>query len=237
MKLTWLGHSAFRVEIGASTLLVDPFLKGNPRFEGKFGEVTKGVTHILLTHGHDDHVGDAAEIGAKANAKKQKPQIVSNYEICAYLAAKGADNMNPGNTGGTVDCGGFTVSFTDAKHSSGTVEKGKSVYLGNPNGLVVKAKGEKTLYHMGDTDLFSDLALIAELHKPDIVLIPIGDRFTMGADMAAIALNRYLKPSLAIPIHYGTFPTLAPDATLFQKAMKGSKTKVIVPEIGHAVEV
>jgi L-ascorbate metabolism protein UlaG (beta-lactamase superfamily) len=90
---------------------------------------------------------------------------------------------------------------------------------------------------MGDTDLFSDLALIAELHKPDIVLIPIGDRFTMGAEMAAIALNRYLKPSLAIPIHYGTFPMLAPDASAFQKAMKGSKTKVLVPESGIAVEL
>ena len=93
------------------------------------------------------------------------------------------------------------------------------------------------IYHMGDTDLFSDLALIAELHKPDIVLIPVGDRFTMGAAMAAIALNRYLKPSVAIPIHYGTFPMLAPDASLFQKAMKGSKTKVIVPEVGATLEM
>ena len=129
------------------------------------------------------------------------------------------------------------MSFTDAKHSSGTVEKGKSIYLGNPNGLVIKAKGEKTLYHMGDTDLFSDMALIAELHQPDIILVPIGDRFTMGAETAAIALNRYFKASVAIPIHYGTFPMLAPDASGFQKAMKGSKTKVIVPEVGAALEV
>ena len=232
MRLTWLGHSAFRIEIGSSKILIDPFLKGNPLFKQSFASVTKDITHILLTHGHDDHIGDAAEIGAKKSRNKSKPQIVSNYEICAYLAEKGADNMNPGNTGGTVDCGDFTVSFTDAKHSSGTVEKGKSIYLGNPNGLVIKAKGEKTLYHMGDTDIFSDLALIAELHKPQIVLIPIGDRFTMGADHAALALKRYLKPSYAIPIHYGTFPMLAPDARAFQKAMKGARTKIIVPDRG-----
>jgi L-ascorbate metabolism protein UlaG (beta-lactamase superfamily) len=235
MKLTWFGHSAFRVEIGSSVLLIDPFLKHNPSFTGEFSEAVKGVTHILLTHGHDDHVGDAVEIGSKASAGSAKPQIISNYEVCAFLASQGADNMNPGNTGGTVPCGEFTVSFTQAHHSSGTVVDGKSIYLGNPNGLVVKHLGSPTFYHMGDTDLFSDMALIAELHKPDIALVPIGDRFTMDANAAALAMTRFVKPKIAIPVHYATFGLLAPNADGFVKAMAGSGIDVLVPKPGETL--
>jgi len=230
MNLIWLGHSAFRLELGDKIILIDPFLKHNPSFKGDFAQVTQGVTHILLTHGHDDHVGDAAEIG-----RATKAQIVSNYEVCSFLAAKGADNMNPGNTGGTVECGGFSVTFTHALHSSGTVEDGKSIYLGNPNGLIIKAKGEKSIFHMGDTDLFSDMALIAELHQPDIALVPIGDRFTMGAETAAVAMRRYIKPKIAQPIHYATFGLLAPDASAFVNAMQGSGVDVKVPNSGDVL--
>ena len=181
MNLIWLGHSAFRIETGGSVILIDPFLSGNPKFTGDVAQTSAGATHIVLTHGHDDHVGDTGAI-----AKATGAQVISNFEICMYLAGQGIDNINPGNTGGTIDCGAFAVSFTQALHSSGTIVNGHYIYLGNPMGIVVAPKADPSLYHMGDTDIFSDMALIAELHRPQIGLVPVGDRFTMGAKAAAL---------------------------------------------------
>ena len=166
MNLIWLGHSAFRIELGAQVILIDPFLSGNPKFTGDAARAAAGATHILLTHGHDDHVGDAAKI-----AKTTGAQIISNFEICMYLNAQGAENINPGNTGGTIDCGAFRVSLTQALHSSGTVVNGQPLYLGCANGVVVKPRDAPCLYHMGDTDVFSDMGLIAEIHSPKIGLV------------------------------------------------------------------
>ena len=135
MNLIWLGHSAFRIELGAAVILIDPFLSGNPKFTGDSEKAAEGATHILLSHGHDDHIGDAVKI-----AKATGAQIISNFEICMYLNAQGAENINPGNTGGTIDCGAFSVSLTQALHSSGTVVNGQSIYLGSPNGVVVKPR-------------------------------------------------------------------------------------------------
>ncbi len=230
MKIIWLGHSAFRVEIGASVILFDPFLTGNEKFKLSFKDVTRGATHILLTHGHDDHIGDSVRI-----AKETGAQIVSNFEICMFLAEQGATNINPGNTGGTIPCGDFAVSFTDARHSSGTVVNGKSVYLGNPNGLVVSKPGAPTIYHMGDTGIFGDMALIAELYRPEIGLIPIGGRFTMDGAMAALAATRYFNFDTVIPCHYGTFDLIAPDALAFVEAMKGGGAHVRTPQIGESL--
>ena len=190
MKITWLGHSAFRIEFGSTVILMDPFLTGNPSFKGTVEAASAGATHILLTHGHDDHIGDSVAIAKASNA-----QIVANYEICLYLASQGASNINPGNSGGAVSCGAFDTVFTQALHSSGTTVDGKSIYLGNPNGLIIKAKGERTLYHMGDTDAFGDMAILNELHAPKIGIVPIGDRFTMGAKTAAFAVNRFFAIS------------------------------------------
>jgi L-ascorbate metabolism protein UlaG (beta-lactamase superfamily) len=230
MKLTWLGHSAIRIEAGSSVILVDPFLKGSPVFKGDFDAVTTGVTHIVITHGHDDHVGDAAEIAAKSGA-----QVISNFEICTYLNGLGASNINPGNTGGTVPCGEFTVTFTQALHSSGTVKDGKSIYLGNPNGVVIKHPKSPVIYHAGDTDVFGDMTIIDELHRPKIGLLPIGDRFTMSAETAAFAVKRFFNLETVIPIHYATFEGfLAPNADGFVKALAGHKTRVLVPRMLEA---
>jgi len=232
MKLTWFGHSAFRIDVSHSIILIDPFLSGNPRFGGDPVAATAGATHVILTHGHDDHVGDAAEI-----LQRTKAQLISNYEICMFLNTQGVNNINPGNTGGTVSCGEFTVTFTQALHSSGTTKDGASIYLGNPNGIIIKHPEAPVIYHMADTDVFGDMALINELHRPRLGMVPIGDRFTMGAATAAFAVKRFFHFDVVVPIHYATFDLLAPNANEFVAAMAGHQTKVLVPTVGEAVSL
>jgi L-ascorbate metabolism protein UlaG (beta-lactamase superfamily) len=209
--------------------MIDPFL-GNPTFEGDEAAAYAGATHVALTHGHDDHIGSTVDI-----CKATGATLIANFEICMYLAGKGVENFSPGNHGGGVDYGAFSLSFVPAWHSSSTLVGNQSIYLGNPAGIVIAAKGEKTLLHMGDTDIFSDMALINEIHQPQIGIVPIGDRFTMGAKTAALACNRFFDFEAVIPAHYATFPIIDPDASKFQAAMAGSKTKVVVPERGQPV--
>ncbi len=233
MKIAWFGHSAFRIETGNSVILVDPFLTGNPTFERaglKRADVIQGATHVVLSHGHDDHVGDTVEI-----CKETDATLVAIFEICMYLRTKGWEKINPGNTGGTLRHDDFSVTFTQAWHSSGTVVDGRSIYLGNPCGLMFKTKEGKAVYHMGDTEIFSDMGLINEMHKPEIGMVPIGDRFTMGAASAALACKKFFNFKTVIPIHYGTFPMLDQTADAFVAEMKGQN--VVVPKPGEAFEV
>jgi L-ascorbate metabolism protein UlaG (beta-lactamase superfamily) len=233
MKITWFGHSAFRVEAGGAKVLIDPYLTDNPSWGKPWEQPAAGVTHVLLTHGHSDHIGNAAEI-----LKKTGAQLVANFEICMYLVGKGVSEkkINPGNTGGTVDCGGFTTTFVQAMHSSSMPgEGGSNTYLGNPLGLVLHFPDDKTLYHMGDTDIFSDMALINELHEPKVGLVPIGDRFTMGGAVAALACRRFFKFETVLPCHYGTFGIIDQTADKFVAGMEGSGVEVKVPEVGGSV--
>ena len=231
MKLTWHGHSAFTGEAGGAKILIDPFLSGNPGAKENIDAIADGVTHVLLTHGHNDHVGDALAI-----LKRTDAMLVANFEICMYLVGQGASDkkINPGNTGGTVDCGGFTTTFVQALHSSSFGgEGGSNTYLGNPLGLVLHFPEDKTLYHMGDTDIFSDMALITELHEPKIGLVPIGDRFTMGGAVAALACQRFFQFETVVPCHYGSFPIIDQTPDKFVEGMKGTATNVLVPKIGE----
>jgi len=231
MKITWFGHSAFRVDIAGASIMIDPFI-GNPTFKGDQKAAYKGATHVVLTHGHDDHIGSTVEI-----CKATGATLIANFEVCTYLAGQGVENYSPGNHGGSVDYGAFSLAFVPAWHSSSSIVNGVPVYLGNPAGVVLRAKSEKTLLHMGDTDIFSDMALINEIYQPKIGIVPIGDRFTMGAKLAAMACNRFYSFETVIPAHYATFGLLDPNADKFVAEMKGSKTKVLVPERGVAVDL
>ena len=230
MKITWYGHSCFRVETGNSSILIDPFLQGSPTFQKSgiaFETAINGVTHVAITHGHDDHIGDAGQI-----CKTNGATLIATFELAMHLKEKGAEKLQPMNTGGTVQEADFDLTLVNALHSSSS----GGVYLGNPNGMVIRAKEGKTLYHMGDTDMFADMALINEFHKPDIGIVPIGDRFTMGAKSAAFACKKFFAFKTILPCHYGTFAgMLDPDATKFMAEMKGHDVRV--PGVGQTVTV
>jgi L-ascorbate metabolism protein UlaG (beta-lactamase superfamily) len=232
MKLTWFGHSAFRLDLAGASLLIDPFFTGNPSFEGDVGVVSEGVSHIVVTHGHGDHVGDTLDIAGKTGAT-----VITNYDLAMHLASKGLKSFQPMNTGGTVDLGAFSVTLVRADHSAGMGEGGVNVPLGSANGAIIKAKGETTLWHMGDTDIFSDMALISELHGVETCICPVGDRFTMGGRTAALAMTRFVRPKIAIPCHFGTFPIIDQNADAFVAALAGSDVRALLPKNGEAIDI
>ncbi|HEX4410484.1 MAG TPA: metal-dependent hydrolase [Xanthobacteraceae bacterium] len=234
MQITWFGHATFRLDFGGKAVLIDPFLTGNPVFTGDRAEAIKNVSHVLITHGHFDHVGDTLDI-AKAN----KATVTANYDLGMWLVSKGLpmEQFNPMSIGGTTDLDGFSVSMVRAEHGSGHMDGDVSVYLGPAAGIIVTAPGEPTVYHLGDTDVYSDMALTAELFAPKVAIVPIGDRVTMGAKGAALAVNRFLKVDTVVPCHYGSFPFIAPNADKFLAEMKGHPAKVIVADVGKPFKV
>jgi len=235
MKITYHGHSAFRIETGKAVILVDPFFTGNPAAGADWKTGAKGCTHVLLTHGHSDHTGDAVAI-----LKATGAVLVANFEICNYLNAKGAENYSPGNHGGRIGFDEFDVVFTNAWHSSSDIVDGTPVYLGNPSGFIIQPRHEagNTLYVAGDTGLSLDMKLIGDLYKPAIGIVPIGDRFTMGGDQAAYACKNFFNFKTVIPCHYASFKGyVADDASAFLKAMGGDASKVRVMKAGTSIEV
>ncbi|WP_420410834.1 metal-dependent hydrolase [Roseibium sp.] len=234
MKLTWYGHSAFKIETGEASIMIDPFLTGNPMFPADLSvdQVTDGVTHVILTHGHDDHIGDSIEI-----LKSTGALLTANFEICMWATRQGIENINPMNSGGMVDTGSFRVGMVRADHSSSKQTDGEAIYLGNPHGVIVEVPGQKVIYHMGDTDIFSDMALINEIYRPSIGLVPIGDRFTMGGKTAAMACQRYFEFDTIVPCHYGTFPILDQNTDTFISAMGAGGSKVAAVSPGASIEI
>jgi L-ascorbate metabolism protein UlaG (beta-lactamase superfamily) len=199
LHITYLGHSGFVFDDLESAVAVDPFLTDNPVATMKPAEIR--CRYIALTHGHFDHVGDTVEI-AKAN----KATVIAAYELAELIGARGVET-DPGNPGGKVPTAFGWVAFTPAFHSSSSDGK----YAGMPCGLVIHIGGV-TVYHCGDTALFGDMKLIGEIYRPDIACIPIGDRYTMGPELATRAAE-FIRPRIVIPIHYKTWPALVQDAS------------------------
>ncbi len=225
-----LGHSGFKVTTATHTILIDPFLTGNPLAPFGWAEAAQGCTHIILTHGHADHVGDTLDIAAATDAT-----VVGMLELVQWLQAQQEDleNIAMANLGGCVDLGkNHRVRLVPAWHSSGAGPNG--VYAGSACGLVLETPGG-TIYHAGDTCLFSDMGLIDALYQPDVALLPIGGRFTMDAEAAAYAARELLHCQAYIPIHYGTFPLLAPDASGFETA--AAELPVVVLNPGQRWEI
>lgn len=216
-KITYLGHSGFLIEADRHAIAIDPFLTGNPVAKHKASDIR--CTHVGLTHGHSDHVGDTVAI-AKAN----RATVIAAFEITQYLASQGVERLEAGNPGGRVATDFGWVAFTQAFHSSSY----EGQYMGQPCGLVVHIGGV-TVYHCGDTCLFSDMKLIGEIYRPEVACIPIGDRFTMGPELAARAAE-FIRPKVAIPIHYNTWPPIEQDPARFRpsgvevRAMKPGET-------------
>ena len=220
MKITYHGHSCFLVETAGARLVIDPFLTGNSQAGILAADVK--CDYVLISHGHEDHTGDALDI-AKAN----DATIVANYEIAEYYAAKGAKahGMNPG---GAHKFPFGRVKLTLAHHTSSLNAGLNPIYMGVPCGLLVEADG-KRLYHAGDTALFLDMQLIAK-GGLDAALLPIGDNFTMGPEDALDALD-LLKPRLAVPMHYNTWPPIAQDPDAFATAAgeRGHRVQALRP--------
>ncbi len=229
--ITWLGHSTFRlVPPDGRVVLIDPWLTENPACPAPHKEFGR-CDFVVMTHGHFDHVGDVPAL-----VKKHDPVVIGNYDLCAVMQKRSGGGRFEGmNTGGTIEVDGVRFSLTRAYHSSGVDSPNGPVYGGMPNGVVIAAPGVATLYHAGDTDVFSDMTLIARLFEPKVCILPIGDRFTMGAKGAAIAAE-LLNPAAIIPCHYATFPILAPSADAFLAALPTSlRSRVHACPVGQSL--
>lgn len=226
VKAFWLGHSTTKIiSPKEHTIYIDPFLKDNPSTPDEHKEVNE-ADFILLTHGHDDHVGDTIEI-----AKNTGATVLGIVELIGLLTKEGlSEDQGIGfNKGGTVHFDEFSVTMVSANHSSSY----NGQYAGDPAGLILSFEDDICIYHMGDTNIFADLELYGQLYDPHVVLAPIGDHFTMGPEEAAYAVEM-IEPEMAIPIHYGTWPPIDADPNEFKEVLEATTdTEVIIPGIGQ----
>ena len=201
-QITFFGHATFRFTTpGGQVVMVDPWIETNPQCPKELKKVEKLDT-IFLTHGHFDHIADVVPL-----AKKFDAEVLCMAETGHFLKSKGVKKTNGFNKGGTVTAGEVQATMVNAIHSNGIEDDGKTIYGGEPAGLVFQLPGGLRVYHAGDTCVFGDMKLIGELYAPEVALLPIGDHYTMGPREAALAI-RLLNVKHVVPMHYGTFPAL-----------------------------
>ena len=230
ISLTWLGHSSFELTLSSGeTYLLDPWLE-NPK--APVGYKPTRVDGILLSHGHVDHIASVQPLAAEFGCP-----VVGIYDLTTWLESKGVKNTIGMNKGGTVKLGSITVTLTYASHSSTFSEDGKFIPLGEACGLVIGLPDGRAIYFAGDTDVFGDMRLIADLYQPEIAILPIGDFYTMGPKQAAMAC-RLIRPKTVIPMHYGSFDALTgtPQA-LIDLIADLKDVRVLSPLPGDAVQV
>ena len=221
MNITWLGHSGFRIEIGAAVLLIDPWLTGNPMFPAeRRAEAVAGVSHVLLTHGHGDHIGDSVAI-----AKAADVPLVGIYDLVGMLETRDAVKTIGFNKGGTVDLSGARVTMVNASHSSSAEGAGP---VGSEAGYMIAGEGH-VIYVSGDTDIMADMDWMGDLHQPDVGILCAGGHFTMDMARAAYAARRYFNFKTVIPCHYRTFPLLEQSAEVLRQGLPG--VAVLEPEV------
>lgn len=228
MKITWLGHSGFRIEIEQAVLLVDPWLAGCPVFpEARRAEAIAGATHVLVSHGHGDHAANALAI-----AHELSIPIACVHELSEWFAREGAGAIGFGK-GGTIDCSGAQVTLVNASHSSSIdFKSGDAIPAGSEAGFMIAGEGH-TIYFSGDTDIMADMGWMAEYHKPDIGILSAGGHYTMDMGRAAWAARRFFDFRVVFPCHYRTFPLLAQDAKPLIDGLPG--VRVLTPEVMETI--
>lgn len=228
MHLTWLGHSAFRLEIADQVLLIDPWLTGNPLFPAeRRAEAIAGATAILVTHGHGDHVGDSPVLAAELGIP-----VCGVYDLTSVLAKEHGISVTGFNRGGTIQLGGVAVTLVAASHSSSYGGANGPLPAGSECGLMIAGEG-RTVYVSGDTDVMADMAVFQALHAPQIGILSCGGHYTMDMARAAWAARTYFHFETVVPCHYRTFPLLAQSAEPLRAALPG--VQVLAPEVMERV--
>ncbi len=229
-NIRYLGHSAILLEGKDKIIAIDPWLS-NPKCPQEYRELTK-LDLIILTHGHSDHAGDAVAL-----AKHHNCEVLATYELAMIIGSEGvnSEKLIPMNKGGTLLWNSLQISLVHAQHSNSYDSSHGTIYAGEACGVVIQDRNN-SIYHAGDTELFSDMKLIKELYSPNIALLPIGDRFTMGPTAAAHAAN-LINPVKLIPIHHSTFPPLTGTVAELREKMLLSDTEIVDLKPGEALEI
>ncbi len=229
LRLTWLGHASFLIEFQDLKILIDPWVLNNPATPQHLKSFDK-IDMMLITHGHFDHIADAVGLG-----KQHEPQVVGIFETCEWLGGKGVGNLNGMNKGGTLPMQGVDVTMVHADHSCGiTEDDGSIVYGGEAVGYVMTFANGFRVYHAGDTNVFGDMEIIASLYKPDLALLPVGDRFTMGPREARLAIE-LLNAPMVVPMHFGTFPLLTGTPAKLRELTEGMAVQILELEPGETL--